>query len=272
MTDLSARRPASAAGRSRRARPRSTPPPIPSRTSSSTTCCGPRRSPLPRPTFPAVHDEFWKGYLHVNETKYCNVDPDTWGATLHAVAREFCLAGVRRLPRGADGHPGPDPRLVDGRRRPAPDAARRPPQHPRRLHTHHVHENWARRVNILLYLNEEWHEDWGGQLELWDRDMTACQAAGHPGGQPDARLHDLVRQLPRPPRRPDLPARRGPPVDGAVLLHRGGAPVRRATHYRARPEEGAEKGADRAPTGPPWTSTTGSSAGSASPTTRCSGC
>ena len=39
--------------------------------------------------------------------------------------------------------------------------------------THHAHENWARRVNILLYLNEEWREEWGGELELWDQDMTA---------------------------------------------------------------------------------------------------
>ena len=102
--------------------------------------------------------------------------------------------------------------------------------------THHVHEHWARRVNILLYLNEEWHDDWGGRLELWDRDMTACQGPRHAPGQPDAGLHDVVRQLPRPPGRPDLPARRGPPFDGAVLLHRGGdaRTPRRRTTARAR--------------------------------------
>ena len=37
--------------------------------------------------FPGIDDEFWKGYLHVNETKYCNATPDTWGDSLHAVAR-----------------------------------------------------------------------------------------------------------------------------------------------------------------------------------------
>ncbi len=31
-----------------------------------------------------------------------------------------------------------------------------------------------RRVNVLIYLNEDWDEDWGGHLELWNRDMTAC--------------------------------------------------------------------------------------------------
>ena len=31
-----------------------------------------------------------------------------------------------------------------------------------------------RRVNLLLYLNKDWKEDYGGHLELWDRDMERC--------------------------------------------------------------------------------------------------
>jgi hypothetical protein len=32
-----------------------------------------------------------------------------------------------------------------------------------------------RRVNLLLYLNKDWKIDWGGQLELWDREMKLCK-------------------------------------------------------------------------------------------------
>lgn len=31
-----------------------------------------------------------------------------------------------------------------------------------------------RRLNVLIYLNRDWREDWGGHLELWDRQMTAA--------------------------------------------------------------------------------------------------
>lgn len=31
-----------------------------------------------------------------------------------------------------------------------------------------------RRINVLLYLNPDWQDDWGGHLELWQPDMSAC--------------------------------------------------------------------------------------------------
>jgi hypothetical protein len=32
-----------------------------------------------------------------------------------------------------------------------------------------------RRLNVLLYLNRDWQPEWGGALELWNRDMTSCE-------------------------------------------------------------------------------------------------
>jgi 2OG-Fe(II) oxygenase superfamily len=33
-----------------------------------------------------------------------------------------------------------------------------------------------RRLNLLLYLNKNWRDEYGGHLELWDREMTGCEA------------------------------------------------------------------------------------------------
>lgn len=33
-----------------------------------------------------------------------------------------------------------------------------------------------RRLNLLIYLNKDWREDYGGHLQLWDREMRLCQA------------------------------------------------------------------------------------------------
>ncbi len=34
-----------------------------------------------------------------------------------------------------------------------------------------------RRLNVLFYLNESWQKTYGGELELWDEGLTACQAS-----------------------------------------------------------------------------------------------
>lgn len=37
---------------------------------------------------------------------------------------------------------------------------------------HHKMMNLERRINVLIYLNKDWKAEYGGTLELWDREMT----------------------------------------------------------------------------------------------------
>lgn len=39
---------------------------------------------------------------------------------------------------------------------------------------HHKPMNLERRINVLIYLNEGWEEEYGGSLELWDDGMRNC--------------------------------------------------------------------------------------------------
>lgn len=38
----------------------------------------------------------------------------------------------------------------------------------------HYTTNLDRRVNVLIYLNKDWEESFGGDFELWNSDMTQC--------------------------------------------------------------------------------------------------
>ena len=35
--------------------------------------------------------------------------------------------------------------------------------------------NLWRRINLLIYLNKEWKEEYGGHLEIWDKEMKNCE-------------------------------------------------------------------------------------------------
>lgn len=40
--------------------------------------------------------------------------------------------------------------------------------------THHKDYDLERRINLLIYLNQDWQDDYEGHLELWSRDASRC--------------------------------------------------------------------------------------------------
>ncbi len=79
--------------------------------------------------------------------------------------------------------------------------------------------NLERRINLLLYLNENWKDEYNGQLELWDRNtMTKAKSVVADFQSLRGLLHHQ-RIVARPPGAAGDAARHGQAITGAVLLH-----------------------------------------------------
>ncbi len=138
--------------------------------------------------------------------------------------------------------------------------------------TVHPHNRkWQRRANILLYLNDDWKPEYGGDLELWSADMKECVEKVAPVANrvlifttDGTSFHGHPEPMPCP----EGVARRSLALYYFTLEE---DPVVRSTEYRARPGDGFHSVmiyADKQLLRP----TTGPSAGSASPTTPPAAC
>jgi hypothetical protein len=73
-----------------------------------------------------------------------------------------------------------------------------------------------RRVNIIVYLNKDWKDDYGGHFELWDEEMIGCVDKFAPNFNSIAMFSTTSKSLPSAPglrrsarrtsRRPSIPA------------------------------------------------------------------
>jgi hypothetical protein len=188
--------------------------------------------------FPAIDDELWKGYLHVNETKYSNTQPDTWRPTLRGVADELCSPRFVQFLTDLTGIAGliPDPGMDGGGLHQTLRGGHL------NIHAdftaHHTNPTWARRVNILLYLNDEWRAEWGGQLELWERTMSRCEGKVTPAGN---RMLVFTTSLDSFHGHPDGLTCPPDVARRSLALYyftEEVEAVRRSTNYRARPGDG----------------------------------
>lgn len=108
--------------------------------------------------------------------------------------------------------------------------------------TVHPHQrNWQRRVNVLVYLNPDWKEEWGGKLELWDREMKACEEKVLPVYNRCVIFNtdaDSYHGHPEAMTCPEGTYRRSIALYYYTVEEN---PFRRATYYQARPGDGNNK-------------------------------
>lgn len=108
---------------------------------------------------------------------------------------------------------------------------------------HHYQKNWKRRINLILYLNEGWRDEWGGAIELWDEHMRAC-AAKYPCGFNCAFIFNTddksFHGFPEPLSCPAGVSRKSLAFYYYTLETERKSAVR-STNYRSRPEDGLKK-------------------------------
>ncbi|MBT5665376.1 MAG: 2OG-Fe(II) oxygenase [Rhodospirillaceae bacterium] len=116
--------------------------------------------------------DIWGHYVHYNERKLGATQLDKMGPRTQAVVRELSspkfLAWLERM-TGISGLI-PDPELDGGGLHKIERGGYL------NIHVdflaHTTHRNWSRQLNLLIYLNRDWDESYGGALELWDKNMT----------------------------------------------------------------------------------------------------
>jgi hypothetical protein len=102
----------------------------------------------------------------------------------------------------------------------------------------HPFLNLTRRLNMLVYLNEGWDSNWGGQLELWNHDMSEAVVSVMPElGQvvifstTDTSFHGLPDPIQCPPEQ----SRRS--LAFYYFTADGATPDPRSTLWKERPGE-----------------------------------
>jgi len=132
---------------------------------------------LPEATLRALIDSFpepdpaWQHFDDPHQLKYALRDEESIPDPIRSVLRQFNAQVFVEFLETLTGITGliPDPHLLGGGLHQIPRGG-----------TLKVHADFDqhrqlkadRRLNVLLYLNEDWLDEYGGHLQLWDREMT----------------------------------------------------------------------------------------------------
>ncbi|MGE5145824.1 MAG: 2OG-Fe(II) oxygenase [Candidatus Eiseniibacteriota bacterium] len=110
--------------------------------------------------------------------------------------------------------------------------------------SHTKNRHWSRQINLLIYFNRDWPDDWNGNLELWSGDMTRRVQSINPRFNRCVIFRTRERSFHGHPGKlacPDGDSRRSI----ALYYFRDEGEVKKLapTNYRARPEDSLSKSA-----------------------------
>ena len=188
--------------------------------------------------FPPLDPQEWNNYLHTNERKFSHTDPATWGPTLQQILAELNSPRFVEFVSNLTGVEGliADPTLEGGGLHQSTTGGFLNIHADFTVHPHN--RTWQRRANILLYLNEDWKPEYGGDLELWSADMKECVKKVSPIANRVLIFSTDVNSFhghPEPMQCPEGMARRSIAL---YYFSEEDDPLVRSTEYRARPGDG----------------------------------
>jgi hypothetical protein len=188
--------------------------------------------------FRLLDGERWNAYVHINERKFSHKDPLSWGPGLRSILEELQSDHFVEFLSELTGIEGlfSDPSLDGGGLHRSTAGGFLNIHADFTVHPHH--NDWRRRVNLLLYFNEDWQPHFGGDLELWSTDMKRCERSIPPIGNRSVIFTTNVDSFhghPDPMRCPAGVTRQSLALYYFTLEEH---PFVRSTEYRARPGDG----------------------------------
>lgn len=124
--------------------------------------------------FPAPDADAWINYVHVNERKMGLSTRAAFPARLGALVDELNSERFVHWLSVVTGIPDlqADPTLLGGGLHQTPRGGYLNVH--RDFTRHHYLPQLRRRLNLILYMNPDWDDAWGGAIELWDRAVQRC--------------------------------------------------------------------------------------------------
>ena len=193
--------------------------------------------------FPAATKDTWNHYTVANVNKLQANNPAYFGATTKAVITDLNSATFINFLTTITGINDliPDPKLEGGGLHQIERGGHLNIHADFTVHPHN--QDWQRRLNLIVYLNKDWADEYGGQLQLWDKEMKNCLASIAPlfnravVFQTDA---DSFHGHPDPLACPPGVSRKSLAL---YYFTKELAPKIRSTNFQARPEDGLGKAA-----------------------------